>query len=363
MAKTVAVGLSGGVDSALAAFLLKQQGYNVVGMTMATWDGSIKMPHVEGREGCFGPGEDKSIAEAKLVAERLGIPHHVVRVSEDYKRQVIEYFRAEYRAGRTPNPCARCNQYIKFGALLTAARRMDIEFDYFATGHYARLEFKDPETPFLYEAFDYGKDQTYFLSRLSAEQLSKAIFPLGSMTKVQVKDLAKQIGWIDFATKKESQDFLECGDYSVLFDDSDNVPGDFVDMNGKVLGQHKGIVHYTIGQRKGLNIGGQPEPLFVVSIDVKKNQVVLGPRNALDCEEVTGTELNLMVAETSPLLKGELTAHIRLGHRGAQARIEELDTAKGIIRVRFSEPQFAPAAGQVLVIYAGKGVVASAIIA
>ena len=328
MAKKVAVGLSGGVDSALAAFLLKQQGYEVIGMTMATWDGSINMPHVEGREGCFGPGEDVSIAEAKTVADRLGIPHYVVRISED-----------------------------------TAARRMGIEFDYFATGHYARLEFKNPDVPFLYAALDHGKDQTYFLSRLTAEQLSTVMFPLGGMTKVEVKELAKQIGWVDFATKKESMDFLECGDYSVLFDESDNVPGDFVDLQGKVLGQHKGIIHYTIGQRKGLNIGGQPEPLFVVAIDVKKNQVVLGPRSTLNCTEVEGTELNLMVSESSPLLKGELTAHIRLGHRGAVARIVALDTAAGTIRVRFDEPQFASAPGQILVLYADAGVVASAIIA
>ena len=335
MAKTVAVGLSGGVDSALAAYLLKQQGYEVIGVTMATWDGSIDMPHVEGREGCFGPGEDDSIAEAKTVADRLGIPHYVVRVSEEYKRQVLDYFRAEYRAGRTPNPCVRCNQNIKFGALHMAARRMGIDFDYFATGHYARLDFRSPDVPFLYAALDHGKDQTYFLSRLTAEQLSTVLFPLGGMTKVEVKELAKQIGWVDFATKKESMDFLECGDYSVLFDESDNVPGDFVDLQGKVLGRHRGIIHYTIGQRKGLNIGGQPEPLFVVAIDVKKNQVVLGPRSTLDCTAVEGTELNLMVSESSPLLKGELTAHIRLGHKGTPARIEALDTQKGFIRVQF----------------------------
>ena len=149
--KRVAVGLSGGVDSALSAYLLKKQGYEVVGMTMATWDGSVKMPAVEGREGCYGPSEDKNIEEAKLVAERLGIPHYVVPVAEDYKREVLDYFRAEYRAGRTPNPCVRCNQSIKFGALQHAARKLGIDFDYFATGHYARLDFKNPDVPFLYE--------------------------------------------------------------------------------------------------------------------------------------------------------------------------------------------------------------------
>lgn len=357
----VVVGLSGGVDSALTAWTLKQQGYDVVGVTMSTWDGSIpNMPHVEGREGCFGPGEDESIAQAKSVADRLGIPHHVVSVSAEYKRNVLDYFRAEYRAGRTPNPCVRCNQTIKFGALHMAVRRMGIDFDYFATGHYARLDFKDPKQPFLWRAADDTKDQSYFLSRLSVDQLSTVLFPLGSMRKEEVKAIAREIGWDDFANKKESQDFLECGDYSVLFDESDNVPGDFVDLNGKVLGRHKGIVHYTIGQRKGLNIGGQPEPLFVVSIDAKKNQVILGPRSALSCNGVHACDVNLLVDKDSPLLAGELTARIRLGHNGAVAHIESLTDSE--ISVTFDTPQFASTPGQILVLYAGDGVVASAVI-
>ena len=344
--KRVAVGLSGGVDSALSAYLLQKQGYDVVGLTMATWDGSVNMLAVEGREGCYGPSENKNIEEAKLVANRLGIPHYVVPVAGEYKTKVLDYFRAEYRAGRTPNPCVRCNQSIKF--------------DYFATGHYARLDFKNENEPFLYRALDAGKDQTYFLSRLSAEQLSKVLFPLGNMRKQDVKALAAEIGWEDFATKRESQDFIECGDYSVLFEESDQVQGDFVDVSGKVLGHHKGIVNYTVGQRKGLNIGGQKEPLFVVAIDAAKNQVVLGPRSALSCIQVSAIDLNLMVSENSPLLKGPLDAHIRLGHKGSPARI--LDLESGSIRVEFETPQFAAAPGQVLVLYAGDGVVASAII-
>ena len=356
----VAVGLSGGVDSALAAYLLQKEGHEVVGLTMSTWDGSIAMPAVEGREGCFGPGEEKSIAEAKSVADRLGIPHHVVPVSDAYRRQVLDYFRAEYRAGRTPNPCVRCNQAIKFGALHMAARRMGIEFDRFATGHYARLDFRSPELPFLYRALDDGKDQTYFLSRLSDEQLCNVLFPLGGMRKSEVKALAAEIGWTDFANKRESQDFLECGDYSVLFEESDRRPGDFVDLSGRVLGQHRGVVNYTVGQRKGLNVGGQKEPLYVVAIDAAANRVVLGPREALSCVEVPGVDLNLMVSRNSPLLDGPLDAHIRLGHRGARARI--VDLGGKTIRVRFDEPQYAAAPGQTLVLYADGGVVASAVI-
>ncbi len=350
MAKRVAVGLSGGVDSALSAYLLQKQGYDVVGLTMATWDGSVNMP----------ASEDKNIAEAKLVADRLGIPHYVVGVADEYRRKVLDYFRAEYRNGRTPNPCVRCNQSIKFGALQLAARKMGIEFDHFATGHYARLDFQNPDVPFLYQAKDTRKDQTYFLSRLSAEQLSTVLFPLGGMHKQDVKALAAEIGWEDFATKRESQDFIECGDYSVLFEESDQVPGDFVDVSGKVLGHHKGIVNYTVGQRKGLNIGGQKEPLYVVAIDAAKNQVVLGPREALSCVEVSANDLNLMVSESSPLLKGDLSAHIRLGHKGANARIVDIDANR--IKVAFDEPQFASAPGQILVLYAGDGVVASGVI-
>lgn len=358
--KTVAVGLSGGVDSALTAWTLQQKGYNVIGITMALWDGSIDMPVVEGRSGCFGPNEGESIEAAESVAKRLSIPFHVVPVVEEYKKNVLDYFRAEYRAGRTPNPCVRCNQSIKFGAMLHAVRKMGVNFDYFATGHYARLNFRSPEEPFLWRARDTFKDQSYFLSRLTEDQLSSVLFPLGEMHKEEVKELARKIGWEDFASKKESQDFLECGDYSVLFDESDNVPGDFVDVNGKVLGQHKGFIHYTIGQRKGLNIGGQPEPLFVIAIDVKKNQVVLGPRSLLQCSEVSGSQLNLMVSKNSPLLQQKLQAKIRLGHTFAEASITELTDNR--ISIRFDTPQFAATPGQIMVLYAGDGIVASAII-
>lgn len=359
--KTVAVGLSGGVDSALAAWSLKQQGYDVVGITMSMWDNSLpNLPKIEGRSGCFGPNEGESIAAAKSIADRMGIPHYTVPVSAEYSHNVLDYFRSEYRAGRTPNPCVRCNQTIKFGAMLEAARKMGVEFDYFATGHYAKLDFKSADKPFLYRPADSTKDQSYFLSRLSMDQLSTVMFPLGGLLKENVKEMARQLGWDDYANKKESQDFLECGDYSVLFDESDNVPGDFVDIDGKVLGKHRGIVYYTIGQRKGLNIGGQPEPLFVVSIDAKNNRVVLGPRRILQCNQVHATGLNLMVHRDSELLKGNLSAQIRLGHKGAVAHIASL--GENDITVDFEEPQFASTPGQILVLYAEDGVVASAVI-
>ena len=318
--KRVAVGLSGGVDSALSAYLLKKQGYEVVGMTMATWDGSVKMPAVEGREGCYGPSEDKNIEEAKLVAERLGIPHYVVPVAEDYKREVLDYFRAEYRAGRTPNPCVRCNQSIKFGALQHAARKLGIDFDYFATGHYARLDFKNPDVPFLYEAFDEHKDQTYFLSRLSAEQLSTVIFPLGGMQKADVKALAKEIGWDDFATKRESQDFIECGDYSVLFDESDNIPGDFVDVNGNIQYPVLGNLHVAGMTRLQLqdtitkmliNGGYLAEP--VVLVRLKNYKIYIKSATGSHTVTVTNERVTLLEALSQ---SGNISAYTRLDKVG-----------------------------------------------
>lgn len=360
MQKTVAIGLSGGVDSALSARKLLQDGYQVIGLTMSMWDGSVDMPIVEGRSGCFGPNEGIAIAEAKALAEKLGIPHYVVPVAKEFSENVLEYFRKEYRAGRTPNPCVRCNQTIKFGAMLEGAKKAGVSFDFFATGHYARIIDKGSHLPILWRSLDPLKDQSYFLSRLSRDILSKVIFPLGEMIKDDVKTLAEEIGWVDLAKKKESQDFLECGDYSVLFDESDNTPGDFVDVSGKVLGKHRGIIHYTIGQRKGLNIGGQPEPLFVLGIKPESNQVILGKRPMLSSSVVFAKDVNLHVTPDSPLLQQKLLARIRLGHSGAPCEIISLSPEK--IEIRFSSPQFAVTPGQVLVLYADDGVVASAII-
>lgn len=360
MQKTVAIGLSGGVDSALSAWKLLQDGYQVVALTMSMWDGSVEMPVVEGRAGCFGPNEGLAISQAKALADRLKIPHFVIPVAKEFSEYVLEYFRREYRSGRTPNPCVRCNQTIKFGAMLEGARKAGVEFDYFATGHYAQICDKGVDTPILWRSQDPLKDQSYFLSRLSRETLSKVLFPLGEMKKEDVKALAEKIGWVDLAHKKESQDFLECGDYSVLFNESDNTPGNFVDVSGKVLGRHRGIVHYTIGQRKGLNIGGQPEPLFVLGIDANRNEVILGKRSVLSSQYIKASDVNLLVSQDSPLLKENLSARIRLGHSGANCKI--LSLTQESIEIQFEEPQFAATPGQILVLYAGNGVVASAII-
>lgn len=357
---TIAVGLSGGVDSALAAYQLKQAGHQVIGLTMAIWDGSVNIG-AGGRPGCFGPGEHDDLRAAEEVAKRLGIRHAVIPLADEYKRSVLDYFRAEYRAGRTPNPCVRCNQSMKFGFMLESAHRLGLEFDAFATGHYAQLATRpSADAPLLLQAVDVAKDQSYFLSRLSRAQLGSVLFPLGGAHKSEVKQWARDIGWDDFAAKPESQDFIECGDYSVLFAPEDSRPGEFVDRNGNVLGEHQGIIHYTIGQRKGLKLGGQSAPLFVVAIEPKQNRVVLGHKDELYNSRVSASQLNWLVDPASPLLDGPLTARIRLGHKGARAHI--VNRTADSIEVLFDEPQLSATPGQVLVLYSGNGVVASGII-
>ncbi len=359
---TVAVGLSGGLDSAIAAYLLQQAGHQVIGLTMAIWDGSIPLsPKSASRPGCFGPGETEDLRAAEMLARRLDIPHAVIPLAEEYKRSVLDYFREEYRAGRTPNPCVKCNQTMKFGFLLESARKLGLSFDAFATGHYARLrEDAASHEPLLRQALHSRKDQSYFLSRLSREQLGSVLFPLGEMDKEEVRKLAIDIGWGDFAAKPESQDFLECGDYTALFTPEESVPGEFVDEKGQVLGEHQGLIHYTIGQRKGLGLGGLAAPLFVVSIDAAKNRVVLGPKEALYTSRVSAARLNYLVDPASPLLDGPLLARLRLGHKGAQARI--VSRKEDSVEVEFASPQLSATPGQVLALYADDGVVASGII-
>ncbi len=349
----IAVGLSGGVDSTMAAYLLKKQGHTVVGVTMALWDGSIPIPD-RGQSGCFGPGEARELAETAKVAERLSIDYEVIPLAEQYKKNVLEYFRSEYKAGRTPNPCAKCNQKMKFGFLVDSAHQL-LDFDLFATGHYARIS---DNGKLLRKALDPTKDQTYFLSRLNPTQLSRVMFPLGELTKKEVKALAAESGFEDLARKPESQDFIECEDYSVLFDKNDIRPGEFVDMAGNVLGHHEGIVYYTIGQRKGLGIGGLKEPLFVVKIDPHKNRVVLGTKAELYSKALRAHDINrLLLGENEN--SGRAMVKIRHGKNLAEAtfRIDGDD-----LTVSFDEPQMSVTPGQIVVLYRDDAVLASGII-
>ncbi len=361
--KVIAVGLSGGVDSSIAAYLLKQQGYQVVGLTMKIWDGSVSLPD-EGLSGCFGPGEPRDIEAAAALAGRLGIPHHVIPLAEEYSGEILTYFRQEYRIGRTPNPCVRCNRRMKFGLLPERAHALGIAFDAFATGHYARIEVNPDSGRFmLLRAVDPAKDQSYFLSHLTQEQLATTLFPLGSLRKDSVKKIAREIGWPDLAEKQESQNFIESRSYSVLFSNESPPPGPIVDMHGNVLGQHKGIIHYTIGQRKGIGLSGTRGPLYVVRLDACANTVVVGDQQDLFSSALLAGEINWISIEAPPTRPLQVLAKIRQQHREAPARLSATVTnGNPVLRLDFEEPQMSVTPGQAVICYDGDRVLCGATI-
>ncbi|MBI5622303.1 MAG: tRNA 2-thiouridine(34) synthase MnmA [Elusimicrobia bacterium] len=354
----VAVGLSGGVDSAVAALTLQEQGHTVLGLTMQTWDGSIALPDT-GRSGCFGPGEARDIESAAAVARRLGIAHHVIGLSGEYRGSVLDYFRTEYLAGRTPNPCVRCNATVKFGALIKAAAVEGIRFDLFATGHYSRL-IRNGDRAVLCRAKDRRKDQSYFLSGLSQAQLSRMLLPLGDMTKAEVKAKARKAGWKDLADKPESQDFIECDRYDALFRPEDHRPGPIRDLDGEVLGEHQGIARYTVGQRKGVARGGGRRALYVVGIDAAENSVIVGPKEALLVRSFEALEVRWHAGWPPDALL-RLCAQVRSRHPGADALVTPASGDRGA-RIEFDEPQSAVTPGQAAVLYDADAVFAAGVI-
>ena len=341
--------MSGGVDSSVAAYLLQKQGYDVIGVTMQIWDGALKLPDM-GRAGCFGPGETRDLESARAAATRLGIPHVAVSLTDQFKRYVLDYFRAEYRAGRTPNPCVVCNQRLKFGFLLDRAREQGITFDFFATGHYARVV-RDDTTGrcSLLRGVDHKKDQSYFLARLTQEQLRQVLFPLGELTKPDVIHLAREAGFDDIVARKESQDFIESDDYSALFQPADDRPGPIVDTNGHILGQHHGIIHYTIGQRAGLGVAAA-DRLYVQELRPDTNTVVLGRRADVLSEGCRVTEAR-WISGAPPVAGTVCAVRLRYRHAGVPATLHP--EPDGDWRADFAEPQFAVTPGQAAVFYAG----------
>lgn len=350
---TVAVGLSGGVDSSLAAALLVDSGYRVIGLTMKIWRGAYKIQ--EGlKHACYGPGEEEDIESCQKLADSLDIDYQVIDLSEEYERRVIDYFKTEYLAGRTPNPCIVCNRELKFGFLADKAKALGIEFDLFATGHYVRKERKNGVT-FLKKATDEAKDQSYFLYGLDSDRLDSIIFPLGEMTKSQVRALARQHS-LEVAEKPESQDFIAGGDYSPLFEGKEPEPGDMVDTSGRILGRHRGLPYYTIGQRRGLGISMGPEPLYVLSLDAAKNRVVLGPNKGLFAEGLASRNFRFQ----DPRSAGDaiefslgFTAKIRQNHKPVPVSVHWGEGA----RIQFQSPQRAVAPGQSVVLYSPEGLV------
>ncbi len=346
--ETVLVGLSGGVDSAATAVILKEQGYHVIGATMLIWDPSLPVPKGEHQKNaCLSP-EKEDLSEVQAIAKTIGIDFLTVDCRAQYKHIVLDNFRLEYACGRTPNPCVLCNSLIKFGLLPSAAARQGIQFDKFATGHYARVE-KDDKTGkyLLKKAVDLSRDQSYFLHRLTQQQLAHVLFPLGGQHKPQIREKARQAG-LKVADKEDSMDFY-CGDYNDLLN-FPNKPGDMITLDGKIVGRHNGIWNYTIGKRKGLGLSGFAEPVYVVKIDAEKNQVIIGPKSALYNDTLRATNVSWVAGEP-PASAFDCDVKIRNLHVPAKAHITV--QADGSFVAKFQEPQLSITAGQSAVLYAG----------
>lgn len=350
----VAVGLSGGVDSAVAALLLLRQGHEVSGVLMTLWPGP-EGP-VPAKSACYGPDEAGDIRAAAAVSAALGIPFRTVDCAAAYDGLVLRYFREAYAAGTTPNPCVRCNERVKFGVLPAAARAAGLDFDRFATGHYARLG-ADAATGrrLLMRAADPVKDQSYFLYRLGQAQLAEALFPLGGLTKSRVRALAREAG-LPVHDRRESQDFY-AGDIGDLVGPGPG-DGEIVDRDGRVLGRHRGVGYYTVGQRKGLGIAS-PFPLYVVAIDAAANRLVVGPesetlRRSAPVGDCVWGPFEALAAPVRVRIK------VRSGGRPVPGVVSP--RGDGGCRVDFDEPVAAVAPGQSAVFYDGDIVVGGGVI-
>ncbi len=348
MKKKVVVGMSGGVDSSVAAYLLKEQGYDVIGVTMQIWQ-EEKERSLEGN-GCCGLS---AVEDAGRVAEVLGIPYYVMNFRQEFKNSVMDYFVEEYLRGHTPNPCIACNRYVKWEALLE--RSLAIGADFIATGHYARIEKLPTGRYAIRSSVTAAKDQTYALYNLTQEQLARTLMPVGDYPKEEVREIAAAAG-LPVAHKPDSQEicFVPDGDYAGFIDRvaGERVPGPgmFVDSQGKVLGTHKGITHYTIGQRRGLGLP-MGERVFVAEIRPEANEVVIGSDRDILTQTVVCGEVNYMaVADLeSP---ARVLAKIRYNHRGEFCRIEKLPG--GRVLCTFERPVRAATAGQAIVFYDGE---------
>jgi tRNA-uridine 2-sulfurtransferase len=350
----VAVGMSGGVDSSVAAWLLQRDGHEVTGITMKLWAGGSGRP--VRKSACFGPDEAEDIEAARKVCARIGIPFSVVDCAADYEDLVLRYFREEYLAGRTPNPCVRCNQLVKFGMLPRLAKEAGLLFDRFATGHYARIE-SDARTGrfLLKKAADARKDQSYFLYRLSQEQLASTLFPLGGFTKTDVRRVAAEAG-LPVVDRKESQDFYG-GDPADLVGREDR-EGEIVDREGRVLGKHRGYWNYTIGQRKGLGIA-HAVPLYVLEIDAAENRLVVGPEDETFKRSCIAADCNWIAFDA---LTAEMCVQVKVRSAGRliAAAISPLEGGRTL--VRFAESVSAVTPGQSAVFHDGDIVVGGGVI-
>ncbi len=354
MSKTIAVGLSGGVDSTLTALLLKEAGYRVIGLSMSIYNKDIPNMTLAGRS-CYGPEEKHELNEIREWGKKQNIPVYVLDLSDVYKQTILAYFKQAYLKGITPNPCVQCNAEMKFGLLLESARKSGLNFDAFATGHYARIEQQDNRFV-LKKGIDAYKDQSYFLYRLTQEQLSQTMFPLGHLTKERVREMARERG-LAVAEKADSQDFY-AGDYNDLLQEPART-GKIILTTGEVLGEHQGFWNYTIGQRKGLGIS-YPRPLFVVDVDPKENVVIVGTAEAVlkkSCR-VEATVWGGLI----PPLTAPMRAEVKYRSTGRSVGATLTPEAEGRIRIDFDEPQRALTPGQSAVFYKDEAVIGGGII-
>ena len=343
--KRVLLGMSGGVDSSVAGYLLREQGYDVIGVTMKVWP-----------QDCISRAEDKccgpqAVADARAVAHSLGIPHYVVDEADQFERTVIDYFTSEYQAGRTPNPCVMCNEKLKFGNLWGKAEALGCDF--IATGHYAIIE-HHRDRAVLRKGIDPRKDQSYFLFSLRQPQLRRALTPLGTMRKPEIRKIARSLG-LKVADKIDSQEicFVPGNDYKAFLrshlGENEFHRGEIYDVEGNFVGEHDGIELFTIGQRKGLP-GGSAKPRYVVDLDAETNRVIVGDVEDLVCDEFEIDRTN-WIARELPDEDVDATVKIRYSHPGTPATVTSLENHRA--RIRLHEPQRAITPGQAAVIYDG----------
>ena len=358
MPPKVLVLMSGGVDSSTAAAILSEQGLDIVGITMKVWDDAGAEEDEEPENRCCSLAD---VEDARRICARLNVPHYVSNAKAAFRKHVVDPFCNEYIIGRTPNPCIVCNTEIKFRLMLKKARALGAE--HVATGHYARIE-RDEETGrmLLLKGRDHSKDQSYFLYDLTQRQLEHIMFPLGELTKTQVRKRARELG-LAVAQKPESQEicFVPGGDYRELLEQTMPErlrPGAIVDVEGKKLGEHKGIAYYTIGQRRGLGIS-HPRPLYVVGFDLEKDAVIVGTSEHLWSGELVAENVRLISIKKlqEPM---RIKARIRYNQKETPATLTPLEG--GAVRVRFDEPQRAITPGQATVFYDGDVVVGGGVI-